>query len=73
MVGHPSNLKYKDIVSKKMLPNCPITTYATNNADYTFGPHLSGTRGNIVRKKQSRAETEEYVKIPEDFTYCTSL
>ena len=38
-----------------------------------FGPDLAGVRGKTVRKKPSRVEKEEYVKIPEDFYKINKL
>ena len=73
MVGHPIDRKYKDMVTKKLLQNCPITTHDITNADYMFGPNLACLRVNTVRNKPIRVYTEEYVKIRYFFTNCTSL
>ena len=57
MTGHPTDHKYKDAASKKLPPNCPITTNDITNTDYMFGTDIAGVRGNKVRNKPSRADT----------------
>ena len=67
MVGHPTDRKYKYMVSRKLLLGFPITTYDITNANFVVGTDLAGVRVNKVRNKPSRFHTEEYVDIPEDF------
>ena len=50
MVGHPTDRKYKDMVSKTLLPNFPIPTNDITNANSMFGPNLSGVRVKTVIK-----------------------
>ena len=56
MAGHPIYSKYKDMASNKLLPNCHITTYDITNANYMFGPNLSGVGVKTVTDKPSRVD-----------------
>ena len=67
MVGNPTDFKYKDMVSDKILPNFPIITHDITNANSMFVTDLSSVRGKIVRKNPSKLDTEEFVKILEYF------
>ena len=58
MAVHPTDLKYKDMVRNKPLPNCPITTYDTTNASSMFGPDLPGVRGKTSIKIPRKVDTE---------------
>ena len=52
MVGNPTDRKDQDTVSKKLLPNCPITTHEITNANSMFGTNLAGVWGKTGRKTQ---------------------
>eukprot|EP00970_Alexandrium_tamarense_P013771 scaffold3678_cov106-Alexandrium_tamarense.AAC.5 len=38
MVGHPTDPKFKDMVSNKVISNCPIKVIGITNAARIFGP-----------------------------------
>ena len=67
MVGHPSNLKYKDIVSKKILTNCQITINDITNGKSILVPYLVDVREKTVRHNKNRVDMEDYVTIPTYF------
>ena len=67
MLGHPTDRRYKAVVSNKLLTNFHITSYEITNKNYMFGIDLSDVRGNKLRYKPSRLDREEYVKISEYF------
>ena len=45
MIVHPTKDKLKQMVSSKLLTNCPVLTNNTNNAHAIFGPQRAGIRG----------------------------
>ena len=67
MVRHPADREFKDMASNKLVPNCPITTHDISNENSMFGPELSGVKGKTPRKKPSKVNTEEYLRILEAF------
>ena len=67
MVGHPTDSKYKHMVSNKLILNFPITIYDITGANCMLVPGLSGVRVKKVRNKSSRLNIEEYLKISEHF------
>ena len=50
LVGHTTDLKYKDMVSKKMLLDFPITTHDMTNKISIFRSDLTGARENKLGK-----------------------
>ena len=67
MVGHLEDHDYKNMVSKKILPNFPITIHDITNEKYMFGQDLSGVRVKTVRNNPIGVDTEGYVKITSYF------
>ena len=67
MVGHPIDREYKDMVSRKMPPNFPITKHDTTNGNFMVGPDLAGVIRNTLIKKPRKGDMVKYVNIPEDF------
>ncbi len=67
-MGSPSERHFAELVSKNCnaLKTIPVTCSDLANAGTIFGPDLSGVRGNTVRQKPDRIETEETL-IPQYF------
>ena len=66
MIGHPTDPKFKDMVSNKVISNCPIKVIGITNAARIFGPNRAGLRGKTVRRKPDRVDTD-VISIPRDF------
>ena len=49
MLGHPTDRRYKAVVSNKLLTNFHITSYDITNTNYMFGLYLEYVRGKILR------------------------
>ena len=66
MIGHPTDARFKQLVSERVLKDCPVTADDVTNAVSIFGPDLAGIRGKTVRGQPDRVETE-FIPIPRDF------
>ena len=53
IIGNPTEYKFKQIVSWKLLTNCPVRLDNITNVDSIFGPQQSLIQGKAVRKIQS--------------------
>ena len=42
MIGHPTDARFKQLVSKRVLKDCPLTADDVTNAISIFGPDLAG-------------------------------
>ena len=62
-VNHPTDEKFKQMVSGKILDNFSIVANDVTNA---FGPNRPGLRGKTVRQRTERV-VPEYLEIPKDF------
>ena len=71
-VAHPTDEKFKHMVSRKILDNCSIVANDVTNFGAIFGPNQPGLRGETVRQRPERV-VPEYLEIPKDFTGCTIL
>ena len=63
---HPTDEKFKYMVSVKSLDNCSIVASDVTNTCAIFGPNRPGLRGETVRQRPKRVVTE-YLEIPKDF------
>ena len=66
MIGSPSELDYKAMVSSNVISNRPISQHDVSNAHTMFGLDLAGVYGKTTRSKPERV-VEEYVATPRDF------
>ena len=66
MVCHPTDDKFKQMVSSKTLRNCHLKVKDVTNAQAIFGPYLPGLGGKMTRQKTKRVDPE-YIGIPRDF------
>ena len=64
MIGHPPDRAFKDMVRDNMIPDCPVTLTAIDNANKIWGPNLAGLRGRRTRKKPDHVAIE-YTNIPQ--------
>ena len=51
MVGHPTDEKFKQMVSSKSFANCRVKVKDVTNARAIFGPYLPGLGGKTTRQK----------------------
>jgi hypothetical protein len=51
------------MVSKCLIPNCPVTVKSFDESKSIFGPDLAGVRGRITRSKPAHVHVE-YLTIP---------
>ena len=65
MVGHPSDEKFKQLVSSQSLKNCRLKVNDITNARAIFGPYLPGLGGRTTRRKPKRVEPV-YIGIPRE-------
>ena len=65
-LAHPTDDKFKQMVSSKSLKNCSIVADDVTNARSIFGPNLPGLRGKTVRQRPERV-VPEYLDIPRDY------
>ena len=65
-MAHPTDEKFKQMVSGKSLDNCSIVANNVTNAHAIFGPNLLGLRGETVRQRPEPV-VPEYLEIPKDF------
>ena len=72
IMGHPTDEKFKQLVSLNVINKCPVTMWDIANATALFGPNRASLRGKTVRQKPDRVETE-FIHIPDEFMSCTSL
>ena len=47
-MAHPTNEKFKQLVSSKILDNCSVVAIDITNARTLFGPNCPGLRGKTV-------------------------
>ena len=66
MVGHPTDDKFKQMVSSRSFTNCRVKVRDVTNARAIFGPYLPGLGGKTIRQKPERVDPE-YIGIPRDF------
>ena len=57
-VAHPTDEKFKHMVSRKSLDNCSIVANDVTNARAIFGPNRPGLRGETVRQRPERVVPE---------------
>ena len=65
-LAHPTDDKFKQMVSSKILKNCSVVANDITNARSIFGPNLPGLRGKTGRQRPERVVLE-YLDIPRDF------
>jgi hypothetical protein len=65
-VAHPSDEKFKQMVSHRSLVNSKVKVVDITNARALWGPNRPGLRGKSVREKPERVDPD-YVQIPKDF------
>ena len=65
-VAHPTDEKFKHMVSGKSIGICSIVANEVTNARAIFGPNRPGLRGGIVRQRPERV-VPEYLEIPKYF------
>ena len=65
-MAHPTDEKFKNMVSGKRLDNCATVANDVTNARAIFGPNRPGLRGKTVRQRPDRI-VPEYLEIPKDF------
>jgi hypothetical protein len=63
MIGHPTDREFRKMVSKRLIPNCPITVKSFDESKSIFGPDLAGVRGRTTRRKPEHVHVE-YISIP---------
>ncbi len=63
MVGGPTEEQFKDMVRRKVIPNCNILPEAVTEAHTIFGPDIAGLRGKATWKKP-RVVKKSIVTIP---------
>jgi hypothetical protein len=63
MIGHPTDREFRNMVRTNMIPNCPVTTVAIDNANKIWGPDLAGVRGRRTRQRPEHVKIE-YLSIP---------
>ena len=66
MVAHPTDEKFKQMVSHEKLKNCNVRVEHITDAHAIFGHNLSRLKGGTVRRKPDRVDPE-YTQIPRDF------
>jgi hypothetical protein len=65
MIGYPSEKDFKNMVSSKMIRNCPVKPEDISAANKIFGPNVASLKGKKVRATQDPVLTE-YVQIPRE-------
>jgi hypothetical protein len=63
MIGSPLDREFRKMVSKRLIPNCPITVKSFDDSKSIFGPDLAGVRGRTTRSKPAHIHVE-YLQIP---------
>jgi len=63
MIGNPDKKDFKNMVSRNMIQNCPVTTTDITNALAIFGPDLTSIRGKTVRRTPAPV-VADYVAVP---------
>ena len=53
-IGRPSTKDYIRIVTKNLLPNCPVTRKDIEAAEHIFGPDIGSLKGKTTRRKTHR-------------------
>ena len=66
MVAHPTDEKFKQMVSHEKLKNCNVRVEHITDAHAIFGHNRSRLKGGTVRQKPDRVDPE-YAQIPRDF------
>ena len=66
-MSHPTDQKFKQLVSSKSLDNCSVVASDITNARTLFGTNRPGLRGKTVRQRPERV-IPEYLDISQD--YC---
>ena len=65
-VSHPTDKKFKQMISGKSLDDCSIVSNDVTNARAIFGPNRPGLRGETVRQRPE-CVVPEYLETPKDF------
>ena len=65
MMGHPPDVKFKQLVSSNSVKNCRVKVSDVTNARIIFGPNLDRLGGATTRQQPVRVEAE-YIGIPRD-------
>ena len=65
-MAHPTDESFKQMISRKPLDNCSIVASDVTNTRFIFVPNRSDLRGETIRQRPERIETE-YLGIPRDF------
>ena len=65
-LAHPTNEKFKQMVSSKSLKNCSVVANDVTNTRSIFGPNLSGLRGKTVSQRPERV-VPEYLDMPPNY------
>jgi hypothetical protein len=63
MLGYPSEKDFRNVVSSKMITNCPVTPTDISAANKIFGPNVASIKGKTDRVTQEPVLTS-YVKVP---------
>jgi hypothetical protein len=63
ILGNPSKMDYKGMVSNNLIANCPITSSNVTNARRIFGPDLASIQGKTVRRTPAPV-VANYVVVP---------
>lgn len=65
IIGRPTEKRMLEIVSKRLLPNCPVTGQDVVNARNIFGPDVGSLKGKTVRRPEQHVELK-LMQIPND-------
>ena len=63
IIGRPSTSTFLELVSNKLLPDCPITRDDVVAAEDILGPNLGSLKGKTVRTDPNAARAE-FVNVP---------
>ena len=64
-MAHPTDEKFKILVSSKSLDNCSVVASDVTNARTLFCPNRPGLRGKTVRQRPEQI-VPEYFDIPQN-------
>lgn len=62
-IGYLSTRTFLDILTRKLLPNCPVTPTDARNAELIFGPNVHSLKGKTVRRS-SKPIQYKHLAVP---------
>ena len=65
MAGYPSEKDFKNMVSSRLIPNCPVTIDYIKNYNTIFGLNVPSLKRKMLRRK-TKPVVSNYITIPKE-------